>query len=421
MQDLRSFAWSMSQSPLPGMPAAAFQGSRRVCESCGRGAYKGRTTCAKCLTAQQHRRAGVCGSCGGVTYKGKLTCAKCERPARSQYVACWICGKRIKDRPRAEGRQPTCRPCTRVHGAGVCTGCGGPMRLAGSSAPPERRRCRDCQRVCLTERICELCEKPYIPKHGQQRFCSVAHANAWNGGHRPPFTGITDRATRKQAQSRARRLRQAQTWDGISDEEILERDGWRCQIPGCKRRPIRKDARYPHPRSKSIDHIVPLSLGGDDTAVNKRAAHLGCNQARGNQVGFEQTALFGVIREPPLATVTAGERAAPREKRLCKCGNVPVNGHKFCQGCIDRRRAVAEENRWRSTVRKVHYYTCRYCGELRTARRPREVCPARPCQLGRLAANNLIARKGMAPAEAHARVAALVRAQQPRRWSRNAA
>ena len=88
--------------------------------------------------------------------------------------------------------------------------------------------------------------------------------------------------TRDLAKARARRLRHAQTWDGITDEEILERDGWRCQIPGCKRRPIRKDLKYPHLRSKSVDHIVPLSHGGDDTAENKRAAHLGCNMARSN-------------------------------------------------------------------------------------------------------------------------------------------
>jgi len=110
-----------------------------------------------------------------------------------------------------------------------------------------------------------------------------------------------ERAARRVARARARRLRHAETWDGISDAEILERDGWRCQIPGCKRRPIRKDLKYPHPRSKSIDHIIPLSLGGDDTAVNKRAAHLGCNMARGNKAGIEQVALFGSVREPPLA------------------------------------------------------------------------------------------------------------------------
>jgi hypothetical protein len=147
------------------------------------------------------------------------------------------------------------------------------------------------------------------------------------------------RKTRALAQSRARNLRHAQTWDGISDDEILERDGWRCQIPGCKRRPIRRDVSSPHPRSKSIDHIIPLSLGGDDTAVNKRAAHLGCNVARGNTVGFEQVALLGVIREPPLMTVTASGRMTKPLERWPSC--------------------------------RVFLYECAHCGKLFTARRAR--------------------------------------------------
>ena len=64
-------------------------------------------------------------------------------------------------------------------------------------------------------------------------------------------------------------------------------------------------------------------------------------------MGFEQFALFGVIREPPLATVTAGERAVmfQRRKRLCECGTAPLKGRKFCQACAERREAEAEERK----------------------------------------------------------------------------
>jgi 5-methylcytosine-specific restriction endonuclease McrA len=99
-----------------------------------------------------------------------------------------------------------------------------------------------------------------------------------------------DRATRHLAKSRARRLRHAEGWDGISDVQILDRDRWRCGI--CRKR-IGKSFKYPHPRSKSIDHLVPLSEGGDDTAANKRAAHLGCNIGRNNRGGGEQLAMIG--------------------------------------------------------------------------------------------------------------------------------
>jgi hypothetical protein len=227
-----------------------------------------------------------------------------------------------------------------------------------------------------------------------------------------PANGVkVDRATRDQAKSRARRLRKALTWDGISDEEILERDGWRCQIPGCKRRPIRKDLKFPHSRSKSIDHVVPLSHGGDDTAANKRAAHLGCNMARGNQMGTEQMALFGVVRELPLASEVGG---SPR--RFCGCGQLLTRGMR-CRGCRqaeqEARAAAAAarelERVWPSC--KISYYTCRYCSQIGIARAAcaREVCPARACQLARLAANNLRIRNGLTKEAADSRMQLLVR------------
>lgn len=271
-------------------------------------------------------------------------------------------------------------------------------------------------------RVCEQCKESYVPKYRPrrdrppQRFCSKRCATKWRnlaglsgGVRRPPDWA----RTRQLAKSRARRLRHAETWDGITDEEILERDGWRCQIPGCKRRPIRKDLKSPHPRSKSIDHIIPESLGGDDIAENKRAAHLGCNIARSNRIGYEQVALFGSIREAPLATMTVGERLVKlqRKPRACPCGGKPVRYRKFCQPCGEQYWAEVEARRRSSTP--VYYYTCRYCGELGVGnanrRVHREVCPDRPCQLARRQANNLRLRNGWTREEADAFMAELVR------------
>jgi len=38
---------------------------------------------------------------------------------------------------------------------------------------------------------------------------------------------------------------------------------------------------------------VPLAEGGEDTAANKRAAHLLCNTTRGRRGGNEQLAMIG--------------------------------------------------------------------------------------------------------------------------------
>lgn len=42
-----------------------------------------------------------------------------------------------------------------------------------------------------------------------------------------------------------------------------------------------RDLRFPHPESKSIDHIVPVARGGTHEQSNLQWAHLNCNQVKG--------------------------------------------------------------------------------------------------------------------------------------------
>ncbi len=44
-----------------------------------------------------------------------------------------------------------------------------------------------------------------------------------------------------------------------------------------------RDLPWPDPMSKSIDHILPLSLGGGHTQENLQYAHLFCNVSKGNR------------------------------------------------------------------------------------------------------------------------------------------
>lgn len=61
-------------------------------------------------------------------------------------------------------------------------------------------------------------------------------------------------------------------------EDVFARDGYICQLCGGV---IDKSLEYPHPASRSIDHIVPIARGGAHTFVNVQAAHLRCNLAKG--------------------------------------------------------------------------------------------------------------------------------------------
>lgn len=62
---------------------------------------------------------------------------------------------------------------------------------------------------------------------------------------------------------------------------VAERDGWICQICGES---VDRDLRYPDRRCLSMDHVVPLSRGGDDVMENIQAAHLECNWGKGAKI-----------------------------------------------------------------------------------------------------------------------------------------
>ena len=85
-------------------------------------------------------------------------------------------------------------------------------------------------------------------------------------------------------------LKRGVTHERYTTTEIAERDGWCCGI--CHRR-ISKHRAHPHPESASIDHIVPLSLGGDDTRRNVQVAHLACNVRKSNRGTGDQMRLIG--------------------------------------------------------------------------------------------------------------------------------
>lgn len=67
----------------------------------------------------------------------------------------------------------------------------------------------------------------------------------------------------------------------LVSREVFMRDGWVC---GLCHKSIDPDAPKRSPWSASLDHIMPISLGGSHTLDNVQAAHLWCNQSKGNRI-----------------------------------------------------------------------------------------------------------------------------------------
>jgi len=79
-------------------------------------------------------------------------------------------------------------------------------------------------------------------------------------------------------------------YEPVKRSAIYERDAWRCGICSLK---VDSRLKYPHPKSPSLDHVIPMALGGGHTYINVQCAHLICNSRKSHHGTGDQLALIG--------------------------------------------------------------------------------------------------------------------------------
>jgi endogenous inhibitor of DNA gyrase (YacG/DUF329 family) len=72
--------------------------------------------------------------------------------------------------------------------------------------------------------------------------------------------------------------------------DIAERDRWMCGICG---KPVNQKRKYPDPLAGSLDHLLPVSLGGSHDPANLQLAHFRCNWSKRADATNEQLRLIG--------------------------------------------------------------------------------------------------------------------------------
>jgi hypothetical protein len=174
-------------------------------------------------------------------------------------------------------------------------GCKRPHRARGlCSTHYNRDRYTAAERQAIREQsqrrqaTCPTCLGTFAAQRSTHMYCSLVCRSG--GAFLHQYTEA-DRIKSREHSRRRRAARRSGEVEKFSDSEIYERDGWRC---GICRRAVNKNLRWPHPRSATIDHIIPLGeAGSSHTKRNVRCAHLSCNSARGTRGGGEQLALLG--------------------------------------------------------------------------------------------------------------------------------
>lgn len=196
----------------------------------------------------------------------------------------------------------------------TCAACGTRMHCSPTSLPQGQATCRACRkarprppcaiadctnraRSCVTG---SLCGKHYQKTTYQHRTRTVTHcvvcsapltANNVNVRHCSQECRAIKKALHDGTRGHRRRAHKYGVhYEYVSPRTIHERDGWMCGLCGKR---VDKLLAHPHPMSASLDHIVPISCGGDHVAANLTCAHLACNVAKSNRGAGEQLALIG--------------------------------------------------------------------------------------------------------------------------------
>lgn len=176
-------------------------------------------------------------------------------------------------------------PLLPVATVGLCAECGG--IATGKTCGPacERQRLRR-QQLAYIGQTPEAVDAKCCGRCGESLL-------AWGGGSRRRFCGPCAQIRKRESMRDTRRRRRARERRALTEPytlaEIAKRDKFRCGI--CHGR-VAMTKTVPHLKAPTIDHLIPISEGGDDVKANVQLAHFWCNSIRGVG-GTVQLALVG--------------------------------------------------------------------------------------------------------------------------------
>lgn len=207
------------------------------------------------------------------------TCPQCgadfERIAPKQVFCTKQC-QSASDADKRKGEPRTCGVCSTTF----------KVNSNSKTCSPE------CRKKFMAMRLLEKKQANFGPPRTCRQCTKVF---TWNTEF---WIDYCSRACRSEAKAETkkrhghnRRAKRAKvTIEQFSPTYILKRDKYICQACGAKTKPEKKST---HPLYPNVDHIVPLSMGGEHSKKNCRCVCASCNSKKGNGVLNDQLLLFG--------------------------------------------------------------------------------------------------------------------------------
>lgn len=88
------------------------------------------------------------------------------------------------------------------------------------------------------------------------------------------------RCAKAESKARRRALERTSSHGRVRRDLVFARDGFKCALCGG---PLDMDAAAPEPMAPTIDHVVPLSRGGQHSMSNVQSAHFLCNSIKSDR------------------------------------------------------------------------------------------------------------------------------------------
>lgn len=220
-------------------------------------------------------------------------CANCGCSFSNSFTRAMYCSKRCKmaawvvanpdqhraHRESAREKIPAysrvntgfCKQCQKPYlsteaNGGVCSDLCRRRFAAGEARLASQKKHKNLAR----EVACEQCSLVFCPLYGTShaKLCSVC---------------AQERDIQaKRSRRLARKMRQrVQTVEVVNPIMVFDRDGWRCQL--CKKATPRRLRGTHNDRAPELDHIIPVSLGGEHSYRNTQCACRACNQTKSNK------------------------------------------------------------------------------------------------------------------------------------------